>query len=110
MVRLGRPGSLSNAQKRQIWDRWRRGQSLSDIGRVLGKAPGSVYNFVATNGGVVPAQRKRSSSALRLAEREEISRGLAAGESLRMIAARLGRAASTISQGLFVFRFCLVCW
>ncbi|MFE4020749.1 helix-turn-helix domain-containing protein [Streptomyces sp. NPDC059101] len=74
------------------------GQSLSEIGRALGKVPGSIHGVVASNGGYVPAQQTRAASALTLAEREEISRGLAADESFRTIAARLGRAPSTISR------------
>ncbi len=97
MARIGRPG-LSDAQKREVWRRWKEGQSLSEIGRALGKVPGSIHGVVAANGGYVPSQRKRAASALTFAEREEISRGLAADESLRSIATRLGRAPSTISR------------
>jgi IS30 family transposase len=89
---------LSDAQKREIWRRWKDGQSLSDIGRALGKVAGSIHNVVSANGGFVPAQRKRAAKALTFAEREEISRGLAREESLRSIAARLGRPPSTISR------------
>jgi IS30 family transposase len=97
MVRVGRPG-LSDAQKREIWRRWQEGQSLSDIGRALGKVPGSIHNVVSANGGFVPAQRKRAPTTLTLAQREEISRGLARDETLRTIADRLGRPPSTISR------------
>ncbi|MGZ4978018.1 MAG: helix-turn-helix domain-containing protein [Methylobacter sp.] len=74
------------------------GQSLSDIGRALGKHAGSVHTVLAALGGIIPATRKRSSRSLSLREREEISRGLAAGESLRQIAAKLNRPPSTISR------------
>lgn len=97
MARVGRPG-LSDAQKREIWRRWKDEQSLSDIGRALGKVAGSIHNVVSANGGFVPAQRKRAAKALTFAEREEISRGLARQDSLRVIAARLGRPPSTISR------------
>lgn len=89
---------MSDAQKREVWRRWKDGQSLSDIARALGKVPGSIHHVVAANGGYVPAERKRAVGALTLADREEISRGLARGESFRAIAARLGRPPSTISR------------
>ncbi|MGY3064450.1 IS30 family transposase [Streptomyces sp. TE3672] len=97
MARIGRPG-LSDEQKHEVWRRWRDGQSLSEIGRALGKVPGSIHGVVAANGGFVPAARTRSAGVLSLAEREEISRGLAAGDSFRAIAGRLGRAPSTVSR------------
>ena len=97
VARVGRPG-LSQAQKREIWRRWKEGQSLSEIGRALGKVPGSIHNVVSSNGGFVPAPRKRSPTVLTLAEREEISRGLAREESFRTIATRLGRPPSTVSR------------
>jgi transposase, IS30 family len=97
LAQLGRPG-LSTAQKRELWERWKSGQSLSEIGRALGKHAGSIYGVVKANGGFVPAERRRRASSLTLAEREEISRGLARHESYRTIAARLGRDPSTISR------------
>lgn len=97
MARIGRPG-MSDAQKREVWRRWKEGQSLSEIGRALGKVPGSIHGVVAANGGFVPSQRKRADTTLSLREREEISRGLARDESFRQIAARLTRAPSTISR------------
>ncbi|WP_093804345.1 IS30 family transposase [Streptomyces sp. Wb2n-11] len=97
MARIGRPG-LSDEQKREVWRRWRDGQSLSEIGRALGRVPGSIHGVVAANGGFVPAARARSAGVLSLAEREEISRGLAAGDSFRAIAGRMGRAPSTVSR------------
>ncbi|MFH9297755.1 transposase [Streptomyces sp. NPDC017520] len=81
-----------------MWRRWRDGQSLSEIGRALGKVPGSIHGVVAAKGGFVPAARTRSAGVLSLVEREEISRGLAAGDSFRAIAGRLGRAPSTVSR------------
>lgn len=97
MARLGRPG-LSAQQKTQLWRRWRLGQSLSEIGRALGKQAGSVHGVLASNGGITPRLRTRSGSSLSLADREEISRGLAGGLSIRLIAARLARFASTVSR------------
>lgn len=88
-----------NARERvDLWQRWRRGQSLSEIGRALGKAPASVFGLVRARGGLSPAPRRRSVRALSIVEREEISRGLSRGVPLRQIAARLGRAPSTISR------------
>lgn len=94
---MGRPG-LSARQKTELWARWKAGESLSDIGRALGKHAGSIHGVVAARGGIAPAERRRSRLALTLAEREEISRGLAAGASIREIALRLNRAPSTISR------------
>lgn len=97
MARIGRPG-MSDAQKREVWRRWKEGWSLSEIGRSLGKVPGSIHGVVKANGGYVPAERTRAAATLSLAEREEISRSLARNESFRAIAARLGRAPSTVSR------------
>ena len=95
---LVRKRGLDANEKADLWRRWRAGQSLSDIGRALTKPPASVFMLVAANGGISPPTRKRKSSALTLEEREEISRGLSKGESLRSVAGRLRRAVSTISR------------
>lgn len=97
MAHMGRPG-LSAAQKADLWQRWKQGQSLSEIGRALGKHAGSIHSVVSSNGGIIPRVRWRSRWALTLAEREEISRGMATACSIRQIAAKLGRAPSTISR------------
>lgn len=97
MARMGRPG-LSDAQKADLWQRWKHGQSLSEIGRALSKHAGSIHSVLSANGGIIPCHRQRSGLALTLHEREEISRGLARGHSLRQIAAVVGRTASTISR------------
>jgi IS30 family transposase len=89
---------LSVAQRADMWERWKAGESMSDIARALDKQPGSIFTFLAVQGGVARAPRRRASRALTSAEREQASRGLAAGESLREIARSLGRAASTISR------------
>jgi IS30 family transposase len=89
---------LSWAQRAELWRRWRDGQSLSAIGRALERAPSSVFQIVAGHGGIVPPPRRRSARVLRATEREDISRSLARGESLRQIGRRLGRAASTICR------------
>ena len=97
MAQMGRRG-LSAEQKRELWQRWRAGQSLTEIGRALGKHSSSIHFVISPNGGFLPRMRTRRSTTLTLVEREEISRGLAHGSSLRAMAAALGRAPSTISR------------
>ena len=97
MARLGRPG-MTDAQKDEVWRRWRNGESLSDIGRAVSKFPASIFGLLRLHGGFTPPGHQRAVRALTLAEREEISRGLAAGSSLRQIARALNRAPSTISR------------
>jgi IS30 family transposase len=97
MARTGRPG-LSAEQKRELWTWWKDGQSLSDIGRALGKHAASVFGVLAAKGGIAPPDKTRSRASLSAAEREEVSRDLAAGLSFRRISARLGRAPSTLSR------------
>lgn len=94
---MGRPG-LSGAHKAELWRRWKHGQSLSEIGRALGKHAGSIHGVLSSKGGIMPGVRRRSRWALTLTEREEISRGLASDASIRQIARTLGRAPSTISR------------
>ena len=99
MARLGRPRGLSAAgKKKEVWKRWRAGESISDIARALQKPPGSIHGMIEATGGFSPPQRRRRGCALTLVEREEISRGLATEESLRAIAARLGRCVSTVCR------------
>jgi IS30 family transposase len=88
----------TQAQKSEIWDRWQRGESMSSIGRLFDRGSSSIYSVLSPTGGIRPAERTRSRLALSLADREEISRGLGGGSSLRAIARQLGRAASTISR------------
>ena len=87
------------AESAQIWDRWQRGEGLKSIGRVFGKSSGSIFSHLMPFGGIRPRPRRRSRLALTLVESEQISRGLVNGDSLRLIATRLGRAASTVSRG-----------
>src|SRR6201989_1643315 len=86
------------AEKTELWDRWKRGESLKAIGRAFGKQSSSIYFLVAPHGGIRPAERRRSRLALTLAEREVISRGVAAHRSARSIAKLLGRSSSTVSR------------
>ncbi len=89
---------LSHPQRDDLWARWRAGESMSDIGRALGKPPGSIFTFLAVQGGIARAPRRRARRALTSSEREHISRGVAAAQSIRAIARELGRPASTISR------------
>ena len=82
----------------EVWSRWRRGETLAEIGRAFDKHAGSVLPLLRSRGGIPPAPRRARPDALTLAEREEVSRGLHAGESLREIAARLGRAPSSVCR------------
>ncbi|AXB79140.1 IS30 family transposase [Novosphingobium sp. P6W] len=88
----------SSAQRAEISDRWQRGESMSSIGRRFDRESSSVFSVISPSGGIRPPERKRGRQALSLAEREEISRGLSAGDPLRAIARGLGRAPSTISR------------
>ena len=87
-------------QKQQMWDRWQEGDSMTEIARLFDRHHSSVNGIIARSGGVRPRRRTRSSRSLSLAEREEISRGIAAGRTLRSIALRLGRSPSTIGREL----------
>ncbi len=86
------------AERRELWERWKAGESVSDIARALDRSPGTIHCTLRERGGVCPPERRRARRALRAAEREEISRGDALGESVRSIARRLERAPSTISR------------
>lgn len=86
------------AQSAELWERWRKGEGLKSIGRVFGKPSSCIFNHIRPSGGIRPAPRHRSRLMLSLPEREEISRGLAAGRSMRSLAHALGRAPSTISR------------
>lgn len=85
-------------EKEKLWDRWQRGESLKAIGRAFDKPSSSIYFQVAPHGGIRPAPRRRSRLALTLAEREEISRGIAAARSMRLMARLLGHSPSTVSR------------
>jgi IS30 family transposase len=98
-MRLGRKRRFyTAAESAEIWDRLRRGEGLKSIGRVFGKTSSSIFAHIRPTGGIRPPPRRRSRLALTLAEREEISRGLVHGHSLRRIACSLGRAPSTVGR------------
>ncbi len=88
----------SESQKALMWERWRAGDSLQQIAQLFDRNHSSIQGILIQTGGIQPAQRRRSARVLTLAEREEISRCLAVGQSLRSIAALLDRAPSTISR------------
>ena len=88
----------SDTQKALMWERWKQGWTLNEIGRLFDRFHTSVQKILAETGGIRPPVRRRAESALTLAEREEISRAVVAGESIRSMAVRLGRAPSTISR------------
>src|SRR5271168_4249998 len=89
---------LSPTQETDVWKRWKAGQSLHAIGRVFGKPHTSIRHLLLPRGGIAPATHRRSRLALTLAEREDISRGIASGSLIREIARHLDRAASTVSR------------
>lgn len=93
-VRVG----FTPAQKKELWERWRRGEQMKSIGREICKPSSSIFNHIRSTGGFTPIVRRRAPAVLSLAEREEISRGLVAAQSIRSIARLLKRAASTVSR------------
>ncbi len=88
----------TEADKALMWDRWQKGDSLHAIARLFDRSHGSIAGILSRTGGIRPPKRTRSRRALSLAEREEISRGVVTGRSLRSIAASLGRVPSTVSR------------
>jgi len=88
----------SDSQKALMWERWRKGDSLQQIAQLFDRNHSSVQRILAETGGISPVPRCRSKRALTLSEREEISRGLVAGCSIRALATQLRRAPSTVSR------------
>ena len=89
---------MSAIERNDLWRRWRAGETPCDIAAALQRARAPIYRIINTAGGVAPRPRRRAPRTLSSVEREEISRALARGESLRCMARRLRRAASTISR------------
>src|SRR3984893_9203836 len=94
---MQRRWKLSSAQRADMWNRWKAGQSLNAIGRALGKDQHVIHFLLARHGGIVPRVRRRSRRVLTLAARHDISPGIAGGCSARVIAQRLSRTSSTVS-------------
>ena len=88
----------SEADKELMWDRWQAGESLGSIARLFDRNHPSIQGILARSGGIRPPKRRRSRLALSMSEREEISRGVVAGCSIRAIASQLDRAPSTVSR------------
>ncbi len=88
----------TESDKTLMWDRWQKGESLNSIARLFDRHHSAIQGVLARTGGIRPATRRRSGIALTLAEREEISRGVFAGQSIRSIAVSLARAPSTVSR------------
>jgi IS30 family transposase len=85
-------------ERADMWSRWKAGYHVREIARAFGRDHGSIRGLLLQQGGIAPKVRTRAIVSLTLAEREDISRGIAAGESVRAIADRLGRAASTVCR------------
>jgi len=88
----------TETDKALMWDRWQKGETLHSIARLFDRGHSSIQRVLAETGGIRPSQRSRSQLSLRLAEREEISRGVMAGHSFRAIASSLNRSPSTVSR------------
>lgn len=95
---MGRRSTVTDAQREELWRRYKAGETILGIGRALSQRPSNIRRTLEASGGIAPRQRCRSPRVLSLGEREEISRGIAAGRTLRGIARGLKRAVSTVSQ------------
>jgi IS30 family transposase len=97
-MRPGRPAVITGEQREELWRRYKAGETILGIGRALGQGQTAIHRVLQGTGGIAPAARSRSARVLSFGEREEISRGMAAGNSFRAIAKTLNRAVSTVSQ------------
>jgi hypothetical protein len=89
---------VTAAESAELWERWKKGEGLHAIGQALGRGHTSIFAHIRPSGGIKPPARRRSVRALTMADREEISRGMVEGRSVRAIARVLGRSASTVSR------------
>jgi len=92
------PEPMNDYRKAVLWQLWKGGSSMGEIARSIDKPPATVFSYLQYHGGIRPRKRVRASVALTFGEREEISRGLSAGHSIRSIAGHLDRHASTVSR------------
>jgi len=90
--------SLTAAEQGELWRRWRLGESVRAISQAFGRPYDLFYSVIRMHGGVAPVAPRRAVRVLSLQEREEISRGLCAQLSIRQIARRIGKAASSVSR------------
>ena len=97
-MRSGRHSTITTAQREEFWRRYKAGESVLGIIGALGQRRANIHRVLEASGGIAPVARTRSHRVLSFDEREDISRGLAAGDSFRNISRRLDRAVSTISQ------------
>ena len=96
-MRTGRHAVITSEQREELWRRYQAGETILGIRRALGQRPTTIHRVLQATGGMAPAPRSRSARMLSFGEREEISRGIAAGNSFRAIARTLNRAVSTVS-------------
>ena len=89
---------LASEQRAEIWRRWQAGELVVRIAKALDRPYSTVHQQICIRGGCAPYRRRGNPRALSLGEREEISRGISAGHSIRQIAERLQRAPSTVSR------------
>jgi IS30 family transposase len=90
--------TLTAVEQGELWRRWKAGEPVKSISKVLGRPYHLLYHLIRIRGGVAPQTPRRSRRALSLSDREEISRGLSAQCSIRQIAMRIGKAASSVSR------------
>ena len=95
---MGRPATITHGQREELWRRYKAGETILGIVHALGQPSSNIHRVLQATGGIAPVRRRRSPRVLSLGEREEISRGIAAGRSFRSIASTLNRAISTVSQ------------
>lgn len=89
---------MSAAELDEVWTRRQRGETYAAIGERFGRTATGIHGFIRQAGGFPPRPRRRAPLTLSLTEREEISRGLAAGAACAALARQLGRATSTITR------------
>jgi DNA-binding CsgD family transcriptional regulator len=95
---MGRPPKITGALREELWRRYKAGETVLGIGRALDQRQATLHRLLQATGGIAPTHRSRSSRVLSFSEREEISRGVAAGYTFHAIARGLHRAVSTVSQ------------